>query len=183
MSRVSRRNWLIAAAALIAGGAGFALRRANMTGSATGDAVRNLLALELPDPDGKPQSMKQWQGRVQVVNFWATWCEPCREEIPGLLRIEKKYASKSLQIVGIAIDSADKVRQFAKDFQITYALLIGGLEAVDLSRQLGNKTGALPYTVVLDQEGKVVRTHLGKISEQELDEVIAPLLTKGRQPA
>ena len=97
--------------------------------------------------------------------------------------MKKKYASKSLQIVGIAIDSADKVRQFAKDFQITYALLIGGLETVDLSRQLGNKTGALPYTVVLDQEGKVVRTHLGKISEQELDEVIAPLLAKGRQPS
>jgi thiol-disulfide isomerase/thioredoxin len=183
MSQVSRRNWLIAAAALIAGGAGFALRRASMTGPATDDAVRNLLALELPDPHGKPQSMKQWQGRVLVVNFWATWCEPCREEIPGLLRIEKKYDSKSLKIVGIAIDSADKVRQFAKYFQINYALLIGGLEAVDLSRQLGNKAGALPYTVVLDQEGKVVRTHLGKISEQELDELIAPLLAKGRQPA
>lgn len=178
MNKLSRRNWLIAAAAVIAGGAGFALRRAAMTGPADGDAVRGLLALELPDPDGKPLSMKLWQGRVQVVNFWATWCEPCREEIPGLLRIGKKYDSKSLQIVGIAIDSADKVKQFAKDFQITYPLLIGGLETVDLSRQLGNKAGALPYTVVLDQGGKVIRTHLGKISEQELDEVVRPLLAK-----
>jgi len=178
MRAVSRRNLLIAAAALIAGGAGFAVRRAGMTGPASDDAVRSLLALELPDPDGKPQSMRQWQGRVQIVNFWATWCEPCREEIPGLLRIGKKYDSKSLQIVGIAIDSADKVKQFAKEFQITYPLLIGGLETVDLSRQLGNKVGALPYTLVLNQDGKVIRTHLGKISEQELDEVVGPLLGK-----
>jgi thiol-disulfide isomerase/thioredoxin len=182
MSKVSRRHWLIAAAAVIAGGAGFALRRANMTGPATGDAVRSLLALELPDPDGKPQSMKQWQGRVQIVNFWATWCEPCREEIPGLLRIGKKHDSKKLQIVGIAIDSADKVKQFAKEFEISYPLLIGGLETVDLSRELGNKAGALPYTVVLDQGGKVVRTHLGKISEQELDDVVTPLLTTAQSP-
>lgn len=178
MKPVSRRNWLIASAALIAGGAGFALRRASMTGPAADDAVRKLLALELPDPDGKPQSMKQWQGRVQIVNFWATWCEPCREEIPGLLRILKKHASKSLQIVGIAIDNANKVKQFAKEFDITYPLLIGGLETVDLSRQLGNKAGALPYTVILDHGGNVVRTHLGKISEQELDEVVTPLLGK-----
>lgn len=183
MSKLPRRNWLIAAAALIAGGAGFALRRANMSGPATGNAVRNLLALELPDPDGKPQSMKQWQGRVQIVNFWATWCEPCREEIPGLLRIVKKHDAKGLQIVGIAIDSDDKVKQFAKEFQITYPLLIGGLETVDLSRELGNKAGALPYTVVLDRDGRVVRTHLGKISEQELDEVVTPLLATARQPS
>ena len=178
MSALSRRNWLIAAAALVAAGAGFGLRRLGMTGTAEPAAVRALSTLDLPDADGKPQSMKQWQGRVQIVNFWATWCEPCREEIPGLLRIGKKYASKRLQIVGIAIDSADKVKQFAAEFHIDYPLLIGGLETVNLSRDLGNKASALPFTVVLDQDGNVVRTHLGKISEQELDGVLMPLFGK-----
>ena len=172
----TRRNWLIAGCALAAAAGGFALRRRGEKGAAIGKGVDALLALELPDPDGSLQSMTQWRGKVLVVNFWATWCQPCREEIPALLRIAKKHAGKNIQIIGIAVDSADKVKQFAEEFTIDYALLIGGLESIELSRQLGNRASALPFTAVLDHSGTLVRTHLGQISEQDLESILAPLL-------
>lgn len=172
----ARRNGLIAGCALAAAAAGFALRRLGEKGTASTQGVDALLALELVDPDGRLQRMTQWRGKVLVVNFWATWCQPCREEIPALLRIAKKHALGNLQIVGIAVDSADKVKQFAMEFKIDYALMIGGLESIELTRQLGNLSGGLPFTAVLDRNGRLVKTHLGQISEQDLDSLLAPLL-------
>jgi thiol-disulfide isomerase/thioredoxin len=173
----TRRNWLIAGCALAAAAAGFALRRLGEKGAASAKGVDALLALRVADPDGKLQSMTQWRGKILVVNFWATWCQPCREEIPALLRIAKKHASKNLQIVGIAVDSADKVKEFAAEFKIDYALMIGGLDSIELTRQLGNLASGLPFTAVLDRDGRLVKTQLGQIAEQDLESLLAPLLS------
>lgn len=138
--------------------------------------VAELHRLVLPDPQGKPQPFSQWQGKVLVVNFWATWCDPCREEVPALVRIQQKEGGRGLQIVGIGIDSADKIREFAAKFHINYPLAVAGLSAVDTSRKLGNAAGGLPFTVILDRNGRLAATHLGGLTESQLDELLQPLL-------
>ena len=172
---IARRNWLIGAAAAAAGASGFTARL--LTRSPTADGVDALNALALPDLNGATQRLAQWQGKVRVVNFWATWCQPCREEIPGLLRIEKKHAGKNLQLVGIAVDEVAKIRQFAIEYKMDYPQLVGGSEIIDLSRKLGNRAGGLPFTAVLNSGGELVRFRLGRMEEAELDALITPLLS------
>lgn len=163
---------VIGAAAVLALAAGIGVALFDRTPT---DASR-LLALSLPDPTGRPQSLAQWQGKVLVVNFWATWCAPCREEMPDLVRAQNEYGAKGLQIVGIAADNADKVQQFAKEIELNYPALIGGYAAIDLSKDLGNSLVALPFTLILDRQGKVAYTHLGPVKPDELRAVITKLL-------
>ncbi len=168
----SRTGVLVLVVALLAAAAGIVVFGAMRSQSAAAEAVAELLRTRLPDPEGAPQDLAQWRGKLLIVNFWATWCEPCRQEVPALVRIQSAYAPKGVQIVGIALDSAAKVREFAKEYGINYALVIGAMETIDLSRKFGNSAAALPYTVVLDPAGKVVATRLGGITEQELRSVI-----------
>jgi len=130
------------------------------------------MRLRLPDMSGNDQSLAQWRNKVLVVNFWATWCEPCREEVPALIRVQAKYAANGVQVVGISVDSIDKVRQFANEYRIEYPLVIGSIAVIEVTRRLGNKAAGLPYTVVIDRSGRVVKTHLGAISEVELERAI-----------
>ena len=141
-------------------------------------AAQALLAVELPDLDGKPQRLDQWKGRVLVVNFWATWCEPCKAEMPQFVKAQAAQGADGLQFVGIAVDSADKVRKFAQDLGVNYPTLIGGLGAIELSRALGNDLMALPFTIVLDRDGKVVHTQLGPLKDDRLHAVVTPLLAR-----
>ena len=167
-----RTRVLVLAAAILATGAGFFAYRATLSDRSVAEAVAELMRLRLPDVFGKEQSLAQWRHKVLIVNFWATWCEPCQEEGPVLLRIQAKYASNGVQIVGISLDSVDKVRQFAIEYRIGYPLIVGSMQIIDLTRRLGNKAAGLPYTVVLDRSGRVVKTHLGGISEVELESAI-----------
>jgi len=157
---------------LLATVAGIFAYRATVSNQLVAEAAAELMRLRLPDTSGKDQSLVQWRDKVLIVNFWATWCEPCREEVPALLRVQTKYASNGVQVVGISLDSVDKVRQFAIEYRIGYPLVIGSMEVIDLTRRLGNKAAGLPYTVVLDRSGRVVKTHLGGISETELESAI-----------
>ena len=116
---------------ICAGAGGYVVQQQKRTETSQNKAVQQLLALTLPDPAGKPQPLAQWRGKVLVINFWATWCDPCREEIPGLIRLREKYAGKNIEVVGIALDSASKVRQFADSVKITYPLVIGGGESIE----------------------------------------------------
>ena len=137
--------------------------------------------MPLQDLEGNAQPLTRWAGKILVVNFWATWCEPCRVEIPALIRIQEKFSDKSVQMVGIAIDSAAKVKEFAKDFKIQYPLVIGRLNAIDVTRKLGNQSAGLPYTVVLDATGVIKMRHLGGIAEAQLDETIRSMLHDATQ--
>jgi thiol-disulfide isomerase/thioredoxin len=169
-----RRQWLVVAGVAVAAavaGAGVHLWRT------AGDAPAGpLYTLRLPDLAGRVQDLDQWRGKVLVVNFWATWCAPCREEIPILVGLQEKYGARGLQFVGIAIDQRDKVEVFAREFKINYAVLLGGLETIDVSRQIGNRLGALPFTVVLDRGGRIVSRELGKVKEAQLERLVASLL-------
>jgi thiol-disulfide isomerase/thioredoxin len=136
-------------------------------------AIETLYATTLPDLDSHLQSFSQWRNTTLLINYWATWCEPCREEVPALIRIQTRYSSKNIQIVGIALDSPDRVRGFAKSFGINYPLFIGGTGMIDLMHAQGNAVGALPFTVVVAPGGATTQVHLGALSEQEAESLIA----------
>jgi thiol-disulfide isomerase/thioredoxin len=130
------------------------------------------------DISGKFRTLGEWRGKVLVCNFWATWCAPCREEIPLLVAASRKYASSGVEIVGIAIDNGPKVAQFAASFKIPYPILVADVNGLSLMGQLGNSAGGLPYTVVAGRDGKVIHRKLGAFKPAELDALLDPL-TKG----
>jgi thiol-disulfide isomerase/thioredoxin len=135
-----------------------------------------LLALSLPDTHGTAQPLRQWRGKVLVVNFWATWCVPCREEMPEFVRAQRELGPQGVQFVGIAVDQADKVARFAKELDLNYPALVGGYEAMDLSKPLGNRLLALPFTVILGRDGQVAHTQLGPLKPAQLRSILANLI-------
>jgi thiol-disulfide isomerase/thioredoxin len=135
-----------------------------------------LLALSLPDTAGTPQSLAQWRGKVVVVNFWATWCAPCREEMPEFVKAQKEFGPRGLQFVGIAVDDADKVDKFIKDIGLNYPALVGGYSAIDLSKSVGNRLAALPFTIIIDRQGNVAHTQLGQLKPDQLRSIVTRLL-------
>ncbi len=173
-------SWAVLGAAAIlalAAGAYFAWEaRGPAVGKGSVPDALPLFALVLPDTDGKEQALGQWRGRVLVVNFWATWCEPCRDEMPLFVKAQQAYGGRGLQFVGIAIDQGDKVRRFATDIGLNYPVLIGGYGAIELSRTFGNRLGALPYSLIIDRSGRIVHTQLGPLKEAQLDAFITQLL-------
>lgn len=166
-----RRTLLVAAIGGIAAAAGYGahlFRIGRWDGDSSPETGELILASRLFDLDGSPQTLSAYRDRILVVNYWATWCPPCREEIPMFVRLQREFAAKNVQFVGIAIDQADKVRQFANEIPINYPLLIGGMDALDLSRQAGNKAGVLPYTLVIGRGGAVVDNLVGGLTEERM---------------
>jgi thiol-disulfide isomerase/thioredoxin len=170
-----RRRLLIGAASLsvVAAAAGIALWQRDTSATRDGSAV---LALVLPDLAGHDQPLAPWRGKVRVVNFWATWCAPCRDEMPHFVSVQTRDGVKGVQFVGIAVDQADKVREFANEIGVNYPVLIGGFGAIELSKSLGNDLAALPFTVVVDRAGHVAHTQLGPLKAAQLDRLLQGLL-------
>ncbi len=160
----------IGAGAALAGGLAGTLALQAQSGAA------DLLAAPFRDLSGAKRTLREWQGRVLVCNFWATWCAPCREEIPMLVAVRAAFAAKGAEVVGIGIDQASKVDEFAKTYGITYPVLIADAGAMELMSRLGNGAGGLPYTVVLDRLGAVAHRRLGALARAELEEVLKGLL-------
>lgn len=178
-----KRHYLIVIVAVLFGVAGaFVYREIGNPQPETGGGLHSeidasaVMAATLPDLDGKPQPLRQWQGKVLIVNFWAPWCPPCREEIPGFIALQKKYGDQGLVFVGIALDELSRVQSYADEIGINYPVLIGGPEAGQLSSVAGNRLGGLPYSLVLDRTGKPVANFTGAVAEQKLEALIAPLL-------
>ena len=141
-----------------------------------GNGANAVFGLKLPDQDGNEQAFAQWRGKILVVNFWATWCAPCREEMPLFKAAQQRLGPKGLQFVGIAADQADKVREFVSESHPDYPTVIGGFGAIELSRTLGNRVGALPFTVIIDRSGRIVQTQLGPFNEAKLNGILSQLL-------
>ena len=121
------------------------------------------------DAQGKPQDFSQWRGKILVVNFWATWCPPCIEEMPELAELQRNFQNKNVQFVGIGIDSADKISDFLRKNQnIDYPLLVAGAAGIELARTLGNTSGGLPYTVLIDQQGRIQQLQSGRVRREAL---------------
>jgi thiol-disulfide isomerase/thioredoxin len=175
------RTWqaaLFVAVAAAALAAGFAFHPWNRQEPAVlpPASAAALMQAALPDLSGQSQPLSQWQDKVLVVNFWATWCAPCRDEIPALIALQNKLGPRGLQIIGIAIDQADRVKPYAAEMRINYPVLVGELDAMDLAQRAGNQLGGLPFTVILDRSGKPVRSELGGVNQEKLESIVQPLL-------
>lgn len=170
-----RRKALIAGAVGVAAAAigalvGLGLRRSSDRSSAA------LQAASFKDLDGRARRLREWKGKLLVCNFWATWCQPCREEIPMLVALSKEMAPKGVEIVGIAIDQGAKVRDFVTDYKVTYPVLLAGSDGLDIMRAAGNEVGGLPFTAFLDREGKIVHEKLGALNRSEVEGQLARML-------
>ncbi len=141
--------------------------------------VKTIFAASLTDIKGENQALSQWKGNVLIVNFWATWCAPCREEIPEFMEMQTEYQDQGLQFIGIAIDREDKVVAYSKEFGINYPVLIGGMGGMVLAEATGNAQGALPYTIVINREGVITNTFMGRVHQKRLEKVFKPLLKVG----
>jgi thiol-disulfide isomerase/thioredoxin len=134
--------------------------------------MAQFFATRLNDDSGTLQPIEQWRGKILVVNFWATWCQPCREEMPAFSRLQTKYAQHGVQFIGIALDSASRVAAFRASLPISYPLLIAENEGSALTQQMGNSRLALPYTLVIEKNGEVRLTRLGRLAEADLDAML-----------
>ena len=135
-----------------------------------------LMNTRFKDMNGEQQSLKQWQGKVIVLNFWATWCPPCREEMPELSEMQKQYHQKNVVIVGLSTEDLDTTKAFMKNAPVSYPILSGDLEAMRLAERLGNDRGILPYSVIIDKDGKVVTHFFGRVNQQLIEKTLIPLL-------
>lgn len=122
--------------------------------------------------DGKPQPLGQFQGETLVLNFWATWCAPCREEMPAFERLARRWKDRHVVFVGISQETPEQVRRFAGEVGVTYPLWVGGDEASALARRLGNRVDGLPFTAVVGPDGRVRGAKVGPYTENELETLI-----------
>jgi thiol-disulfide isomerase/thioredoxin len=165
----SRRRLLyagVAGAAAVAG-AGFAWWK--WRPEPASQEVAALWSLSFDTPAGPTLAMQSLRGKPLVVNFWATWCPPCVEELPLLDRFFRENASKSWQVVGLAVDQPSAVRTFLERTPISFPVGLAGMGGAELSKELGNLSGGLPYTVVLAGSGKVLQRRMGRVTAADLD--------------
>ena len=164
-----RRRWLLGGTALSAIGAGIGWsvwrRRADAPGD---DALADLWSLRFPRPEGGELTFATLRGRPWLLNFWATWCAPCIKEMPELDRFRTAYAVKGWEVVGLAVDSLAPVREFLQRVPVGFPIGIAGFAGTELSKQLGNTGGGLPFTVLFDRRGRLVQRKLGVTSFDEL---------------
>ena len=130
----------------------------------------------LPDLEGRPHGPGEWNRKVLILNFWASWCLPCLQEIPAFIRLQEKYAGREVQFVGIALQKAEEIRDFVITKGINYPVLAGEEEVIRVAELYGNQIGILPYTVFIDREQRIAYIKRGPISEDEADRVLNSLM-------
>ena len=146
----------------------------NDNGLAVGDRVDEI---RLPDRDGKPRSLSEWSGKLVVLNFWASWCGPCREEMPMLDAMRARHASQGVEVIGVASEPAADALGFLQQNPVSYPILINAPDdPLDVSLHLGNTQSVLPYTVLIGRESRILATRMGNFSEQSFENWIKPYL-------
>lgn len=118
------------------------------------------------DTEGTLRNIKDWDGKVVLLNFWATWCPPCRKEIPHFIELQDEYGAQGLQVVGVAMDNEPAVNAYGLEMNINYPLMAGEQETIELAKRYGNAIGALPYTVIISQNGEISSTFAGEMSKK-----------------
>lgn len=168
-----KRSVLIITVAIIAFTCGLGVR--GLLADAAQDSHKPIADFSLSDLSGKQHSTKEWQGKVLVLNFWATWCPPCLKEMPEFQELQNKYSDKGLQVIGIALDDAEPVKEFLASNKITYPILLGEDQGTKIAHDLGNIVNTVPFTVVVNKQGMVVKSHMGTLTREELQKITSPL--------
>ncbi len=168
---------LFVVATVIAGSSGYALQNflnrpqiQTEANAALGQQRPEFSALDL---NGDMRNIKEWDGKLILLNFWATWCPPCKKEIPDFIALQKEYGDQGFQIIGIAIDDEDVVREYVKEVGMNYPSLVVQDEGVMLAKHYGNGIGALPYTVIINRDGEISDTIMGELSKIHAKELMA----------
>lgn len=133
-------------------------------------------AFTLNDLHDQPHASSEWQGKVRMINFWASWCPPCVREIPAFIKLQEAYKNQGLVIIGIALDNKQSVIDFTDPLDINYPILMAQKAGIPLAKAYGNRLGVLPYTVIVDKDGNIIYTHRGELTYNVAEEVIKPLL-------
>jgi thiol-disulfide isomerase/thioredoxin len=134
--------------------------------------VATVPEFHLLDREGQTRSLHDWAGKSLVVNFWATWCAPCRKEIPLLQRLQRERAADGVQVIGIAVDFREQVLAYAGRMKIDYPLLIGEQEALDAAAAFGVEVVGLPFTIFTDRQGRIVTAHMGELTAADADLIL-----------
>lgn len=138
-----------------------------------GNAPMLAPVITLKNTEGSDITLDQWKGKLLLVNFWATWCAPCRKEMPLLVNAQKQYGARGLQIIGPALDDAESVRKLAAELKLNYPIMSDYNSADAAMMLLGNAEGGLPFSVLIDAQGRIIKTVLGELNQKELDKLIA----------
>ena len=149
------------------------------TVSTSGSVPTEMVEFSLPDTDGKVHNINEWRGKIVVLNFWATWCPPCRAEVPLFVDTQEKFRKDGLVIVGVAIDKKQDVANFVDSYFINYPVLVSEQDNTELMARYGNRIATLPYSVVMDRKGKVIETHAGAYKKDQLYSVLNKNLKAG----
>lgn len=148
------------------------------TGStdATADKVVLRTDFSLPDMEGNTRHMREWDGQVIMLNFWAPWCPPCKKEIPDFIALQEKYRDQGFVVIGVTVDTLENAQPFADSVGINYPVLIAEETGIELGKQYGNRVGALPYTVFIDREGRLGTSFRTEVSYEDAEQALLPLL-------
>lgn len=167
--KLQRRHWLMGGVALAAAGIGawWADRRLSPQPPVDGAEAR-FWAQSFDAPDGRPLAMAAFQGRPLLVNFWATWCPPCVEELPLLNGFHQQQSPRGWQVLGLAVDRVEAVQAFMRKLPLVFPVAMTGFAGTELSRELGNPSGGLPFTVLFGPDGHVVQRKIGQLKPEDL---------------
>ncbi len=135
--------------------------------------VDSKIDFALPDLDGNMRQLSEWNGKGRLVNFWATWCAPCRREIPLLKKTQEAHGADGIQVIGIAVDFPDQVIAYAEEAQFNYPILVGQEDAMAAAEASGIDFIGMPFTMVLAPDGELLTTHTGEIVEAHIDSILA----------
>lgn len=135
-----------------------------------------LFAATFPNENGQQKALSAYQGKWVVLNFWATWCEPCREEMPELSALHDAYTNKNLVVLGVAVDDVSAIHEFSQDTKVSYPLFAADMAGMELATNLGNNKGVLPFTVIIKPDGTVHKVFFGRVSKALLEKAFLPLL-------
>ncbi len=166
------RFFLIFAASIIAIVSGIALGIQQLS-TTPGDTVsEQIWATTLPRTDGKPIPLKTFRGKILVINFWAPWCAPCVKEIPDLIALQNEFLNKNVQFVGIGIDSLENIVKFPIKTWPTYPTLVANVDGINMAQEFGNTRKVVPFTVIVDSNGHILKTLTGAIKKSNLYNIL-----------
>ena len=174
LSAMKKALIILVIAALAATG-GFAVRSyLNQQADANNPALGQIRPeFAAPDINGEYQNIKQYDGKLVLLNFWATWCPPCKHEIPGFIELQAEYGEQGFQIVGLAIDDEDAVAEFIEEIGMNYPTMVVQQAGIELASRYGNINGVLPYSVLIDRDGTIVHTITGELSKARAKDLLA----------